>query len=672
MFETTMDFEESKAVAFAMDLLLSRVPEGREYFCLRRDNTLKEQSYHFARVEEGIEVRASDEAGMMYGLLDLADLYDEGWSADLDQARSPRIQNRGIKLNVPLDARTPSYSDASTSAFENIPHVWEWSFWTEFLDTMARAKFNMLSLWSLSPFPSLVKVPEYPDVALTDVMRSTIPPRPEMSGENMWTSDMEEGLYTVQEKTIEEKIKFWQNVMAYARDRCIRVYIFTWNLFVFGTEGNPYGITCDQSNPITRDYIYCAVKALLRTYPLLAGIGITAGEHMAGDDTDISFLRNTYGRAMEEILQEQQGRKLELIHRMQYARYGEIKKQFDNFKGDFSVSFKYAQAHLHSLPKPSFFQDFLEETASEDTFWLTMRDDDYYLYRWGNYRFARAFLQEIPVDRIKGFYLGADGFSWGRDYTSYRKEHPLYLEKMWYKFSLLGKLSYCLDIPQKTFCREMSRRFGLSVEKTERLENLWADASSVFCLLHGTHWNDFDFQWYPEGCCRFLHPPIGKLVFADINEFIQCQAMPGTPYLSVRTFCQEGGKEGAVSPLETAFALQKIGETVAQGLMEFTGDGELADTLADIRALGLLGSYYGKKIEAAVYLCRFRLDRTRTNDQQEAVRLLEMCAKIWKQYSAFSKAHYRPQRLTRMGGNYVEFTAFDRWAELDVELAQYQ
>ncbi len=48
--------------------------------------------------------------------------------------------------------------------------------------------------------------------------------------------------------TIDEKIKFWREVMQYARDRGIDVYWFTWNIFVWGTEGK-YGITEDGNNP---------------------------------------------------------------------------------------------------------------------------------------------------------------------------------------------------------------------------------------------------------------------------------------------------------------------------------------------------------------------------------------------------------------------------------------
>ena len=39
---------------------------------------------------------------------------------------------------------------------------------------LARDRYNFVSLWNLHPFPSMVKVPEYPDVALNDVWRSKI------------------------------------------------------------------------------------------------------------------------------------------------------------------------------------------------------------------------------------------------------------------------------------------------------------------------------------------------------------------------------------------------------------------------------------------------------------------------------------------------------------------
>jgi hypothetical protein len=55
--------------------------------------------------------------------------------------------------------------------------------------------------------------------------------------------------------------------------------VVTWNIFTNGTEGK-YGITDDIDNAVTRDYFRKSVYSLFKTYPLLAGIGLTTGENM--------------------------------------------------------------------------------------------------------------------------------------------------------------------------------------------------------------------------------------------------------------------------------------------------------------------------------------------------------------------------------------------------------
>lgn len=160
----------------------------------------------------------------MYGILDLAKKIEHngGIKGIQSTSVSPYIKNRGIKFNIPLDARTPSYSDASDSASHNIENMWDPNFWTEFLDRMALNKYNMLSLWTLSPFPSLVRIPEYPLVSLDDVKRTTRPFKASLEGRNMYSSDFENSLVTVKKMGIDEKISFWQGVMEYAKSAVYR------------------------------------------------------------------------------------------------------------------------------------------------------------------------------------------------------------------------------------------------------------------------------------------------------------------------------------------------------------------------------------------------------------------------------------------------------------------
>ena len=109
--------------------------------------------------------------------------------------------------------------------------MWETNFWTGMLDNMARHRYNLLSLWSLHPFPSLVRVPEYPKVALADVKRKAGAMwNATGSGVGMYDPSWE--LTTLKKMTMDEKIAFWRWVMQYAKDRGIDCYVMTWNIFV--------------------------------------------------------------------------------------------------------------------------------------------------------------------------------------------------------------------------------------------------------------------------------------------------------------------------------------------------------------------------------------------------------------------------------------------------------
>jgi hypothetical protein len=95
------------------------------------------QSYSIRWTGGGYTVTGADAAGAMYGGLGLTELLRTG-SPVADSDHAPHILQRGIKFNIPLDARTPSYSDNSDSAQANIPEMWSLALWQEFLDEMAR------------------------------------------------------------------------------------------------------------------------------------------------------------------------------------------------------------------------------------------------------------------------------------------------------------------------------------------------------------------------------------------------------------------------------------------------------------------------------------------------------------------------------------------------------
>ena len=482
---------------------------------------LAAQGYAIQRVVDGAAtnwwVIGQDAPGAMYGGLELAEAVKlaDGLAGVTNRQTNPYLANRGIKFNIPLDARTPTYTERTsparmTSYHSNVAEMWSLDFWSRYLDQMARHRYNTLSLWSESPFPSLVRVPEYPNTALADVQGRVFNPT-----NSTWST------VTHITMTMDEKIAFWRQVMQYARDRGIDVYVFTWNIFVKGTENSGYGLTTDPANATTRDWVRRATRTLFDTYPLLAGIGVTAGENMGSldDAGKEQWCWDTFGLGVQDAVANAQNpaspyyspnRVIRLIHRAHQTDLSQIISYFNPLPGytnadsTLTFSYKYSQAHMYSSTKPLFITGWFNTIPAGKKTWLTVRNDDYYYMRWGDPDFARSYLTNLPdVSKIAGFYMGPDGNCWGRDFVSTEPESPpqQVIDKMWYSFLLWGRLSYDPTLPNNQFQGILGEEFPqMAGGNLTNLFTGWASVSKVFPLLTRFYWGSLDFQWYPEAC----------------------------------------------------------------------------------------------------------------------------------------------------------------------------
>jgi len=81
-----------------------------------------------------VVVSGSDANGAMYGGIEIAEFVRLRLPVR-NVRRTPLVKKRGLKLNIPLDCRTPSYCDKGSAAQNNTVNVWDFDgFWKPYLD----------------------------------------------------------------------------------------------------------------------------------------------------------------------------------------------------------------------------------------------------------------------------------------------------------------------------------------------------------------------------------------------------------------------------------------------------------------------------------------------------------------------------------------------------------
>ena len=694
----TVRHEGPKDVRISFNDRSDPISRGASIGQTRRDkDEIRAEGFRLGRREDQdtifLGVESIDPAGAMYGGLELAEqIRTRGIDGVVPTDRNPYMQMRGTKFNIPLDLRTPSYSDMSDSAQANIATVWDFEFWRAYLDALARDRYNFVSLWNLHPFPSMVKVPEFPDIALNDVWRSKIQFDEDYSTRttDIVTPAMLANKEVVKQLTIGQKIEFWRRVMQYAKDRNIEFYLMTWNVFTYGVDGK-YGITDALDNPKTVDYFRASVREMFRTYPLLRGIGLTAGENM-GDasayykggtdsfDAKENWLLATYGQGVLDAARAEPNRQFRLIHRQHESRAADIAKTFAPVRQqpnvDFVFSFKYAQAHALSSTRQAFHKGYLESLGDLKTLW-TVRNDDALMYRWAAPDFVREFVKNIPQEKTQGLYLGSDMWVWGREFLARapKMQHQLEIEKHWLHFLLWGRLSYDPRLDNERVAALVGQRLpGVDANK---LLAAWQNASMIYPLVTGFHWADFDFQWYIEACRSRPGPAKTTSGFHSVDTFIQQPVHPATDNITIPAYVAGVIAKkipAGTTPLQVADELDARANAVLAWASEMAErdisleEAELGATFSDVMSMANLGQYYAAKIRGATELALFR-ETHRAKHRKKAVEYLELAAARWAPYSLRARTFYRNPIWTNRVGT-VDWDELDAEVKKDIEIAR--
>ena len=414
---------------------------------------------------------------------------------------------------------------------------------------------------------------------------------------------------------------------------------------------------------------------MVLTYPLLAGFGITAGENMGGKNekyTNEQWLWKTYGLGIADALQKQPGRKIRLIHRFHQTGLSEINNEFMDYPGTIDLSIKYSIAHMYSITNPLFAKGAFEIMPEKQRTWLTIRNDDIYSFRWGNPDYARQYLLSIPErNRVEGYYMGPDGYCWGRDFLGKDSinPRPLIIQKQWYSFMIWGRLSYNPELTDDLFRRTLESYFP-SVPSSS-LYNAWSSASMIFPWITRFSWGDIDLKWFPEAC-------ISSLTFKGfytVKDFMEVDPMPGSNIMNIIDWAQNYRSNDNIpllKPSSVADSLFKYSRLAEIYLNELRQTGkvsgnELKQTASDIEAFADIGFYYGEKIEGACSLALYNFYGLE-QDKDEAIDHLTRARAYWVRYAALYNSKYKPALLNRVG--FVNIPALTEKTYKDIEIAR--
>ena len=623
---------------------------------------LGEQAFKITVEDDLISIVAGDPRGALYGTLDLAEqIRLNGIEGLTNTEQTPFIEKRGIKFNIPLDARLPSYDDTGDAAQNNIAEMWNKDFWHAYLDSLARNRYNVLTLWTKHPFPSLIKLKDYPDVAMDDVyvFDKPITPETEKDWNGIDIQDMA-NLRLVKKISIDEKIAFWQHVMEYAHNRGIDIYFFTWNAFVTGAE--KYGIDPTEESGVA--YVRECVKEFVKTYPYVSGIGVTAGERMswriAGRSKE-KWLYDTYGLGVKDALADQPGREVNFIFRSHGTYLENITKDFSaDYPFPVETDYKYSAARMYSSVHPrSFGGSFEAKTKEYNTkSWMNVRNDDIFLYRWGNPDFAREYIKNMGSHYIAGFYMGSDGYVWGREFTSKNPalSGQLEVEKHWYREMMWGRLAYNPDLDKTFFLSVLEEHYpGTDVDA---LYEVWKASSEIIPAVQSFHFKPADSQWHVEA-------GVSMYGFASINDFIDSPTVNARQYMTIPEYANgflRGSLDDRKTPLDVADRLLALSEKTLSDTKKVklpsANIEEFKDTIADMEAMAYLGAYYAWKIRGAVAFYLYEADDDKAKKagyQKSAMAHLTKARETWALHSKNAKARYKTQLLAR-----TEYLDWDR------------
>lgn len=622
-----------------------------------------------------IAIISSDMTGSMYGILDVAEQIQMGKTIKAIEEKSinPKIPFRAIKFNLPWNSYR--VHESLQLHYDTVRDI---EFWKSFLDMMAENQFNALTLWNLHPFPYMIRATNYPEAC-------------PFSGEELASWQ-----------------KFWHGLFQLAKDRGIKTYIMDWNIFVSPSFARKYGVAnyClpdmvgkeyfgnGDYSPLVQKYNRECVTQLINEYPELTGFGVSQNERMEGVDEQVwqDWIVNTYFDAMDSA-----NRKIEFIMRAHTHPAPELTRKAveDNAYrlGKVWVDVKFNWSHAHATPKLMY----IHGGSKSTTLWdptpknykmvYTMRNEDFFILRWGQPDFIRDVIKENDKDYLGGYIIGSETYIPAKEYTTKPGPHLTWkyaFEKQWLFYQVWGRLLYNPDTKDDVFSNAFNQKYKINYgDKLVEAHKLADKMPLKLASFYAASW---DFTLYSEGFLAGFKSNMGCLYdaispFISVNEIISTVTLD-TSLVSIKDFVSGNFKgQDKISPLQLADELEKDGNNALLILQKIETDNPtLKHEISDIKTWAYLGLYFSEKLKGGTALQYFRM-AGEAGKQKESINHLELALSYWEKVVETNRPYFDDIPLLHLGDRYNNggdirpLTRFS-WANLtgevrnDIEIAK--
>lgn len=620
-------------------------------------------------------ILSTDQAGAMYGIMEVAEALQMGKTlANIPEMTiQPKLAFRGIKFNLPWNSyRTDESLQLHEATIKDL------KYWEKFLDMMAENRFNALTLWNLHPFSYMIRAKNFPDACP----------------------------YTDTE--LKEWQKFWHGLFKMAAERGIKSYVFNWNIMVSDAFAKKYKLAeyCLEDypgknfigkgdySPVIQKYTQESIRQLLAEYPELSGLGASQNERMEGVDEQIwqNWIVDTY---FDEI--KNAGRPVEFIIRAHTHPAPNLTRKAveENASrlGTVYMDVKFNWSHSHATPDLMYIhggsrsKSLWEPAPKNYKMVYTMRNEDFFVLRWGEPDFIREVIKRNSQDYVGGYLIGSEAYIPAKEYITkpgkYLTWHYAF-EKQWLFYQVWGRLMYRPETKDDVFANHFNQKYGITIGKELIEAHKLADKMPLkLASFYAASW---DFTLYSEG---FLaNAPSGlKCLYDSVSPFISVNEIIGTVTLDTNLVSIKNYVSGKydvstkITPLQLAAELRQNGEKALDILRKIdSSNPTLLHEMDDIRAWSYLSLYFSEKLKGGTALQQYRMTGN-SQKKEESILYLESALGYWNQVVAITGKYMDDISLVHLNKRYVNSgnsrpLARFSWANLlnevenDVEIAK--